>query len=175
MKYVLAFLLGLSPLPSMAADATQPVKIIMDLAQKTWLPGASSDANYFDNTYIKNFSQEFAAQFHEAEKHPAYDTDTGVGYPFEYDVIVGGQDSCELKDIKIAAGEAVDGNTPIEVTFNNKSCMEGEEAKDLTHLTFVVTEENGKQVIDDILREGDDSQEATNSLRDEMDRIIEGQ
>ena len=53
--------------------------------------------------------------------------------------------------------------------------MEGEEAKDLTHLTFVVTEEGGKQVIDDIIREGDDSQETTNSLRDEMDKIIEGQ
>lgn len=175
MKYVLPFLLLLTPVSAFAADATQPVKIIMDLAQKTWAPGASTDTNYFDNVYIKNFSQEFAAQFHEAEKHPAFDTDTGVGYPFDYDVIVGGQDSCELKDIKITAGEAVDGNTLVEVTFNNKSCMDGEEAKDLTHLTFVVKEENGKSVIDDIMREADDSQETTNSLRDEMDRIIEGQ
>ena len=175
MKYVLSILLLLAPVSGFAADTTQPVKAIMDLAKKTWVPGANSDENYFDVAHLKYFSSEFTKTFHEAEKHPAYDTDTGVGYPFEYDVIVGGQDSCELKDIKITAKEAVDGNTPVEVTFNGKSCMEGEEAKDLTHLTFVVTEEGGKQVIDDIIREGDDSQETTNSLRDEMDKIIEGQ
>ena len=156
MKYVLSILLLLAPVSGFAADTTQPVKAIMDLAKKTWVPGANSDENYFDVAHLKYFSSEFTKTFHEAEKHPAYDTDTGVGYPFEYE-------------------EAVDGNTPVEVTFNGKSCMEGEEAKDLTHLTFVVTEEGGKQVIDDIIREGDDSQETTNSLRDEMDKIIEGQ
>ena len=175
MKYALPIFFLLAPVSAFAVDATQPVKAIMDLAKKTWVPGANSDENYFDVAHLKYFSAEFTKTFHEAEKHPAYDTDTGIGYPFEYDVIVGGQDSCELKDIKISAGEAVDGNTPVAVTFNNKSCMEGEEAKDMTHLTFVVTEEKGKAVIDDIIREGEGSQETTNSLRDEMDKIIEGQ
>jgi len=175
MKYVLSLILLLTPVSAIAADATQPVKAIMDLAKEIWTPGANSDDNYFDVAHLKLFSSEFAKTYHEAEKHPAYDSDTGVGYPFEYDVIVGGQDSCELQDIKMTAGEAVDGNTPVLVTFKGQSCMGGELAEDLTHLTFVVTEENGKQVIDDIIREGDDTQETTNSLRDEMDRIIEGQ
>ena len=175
MKYVLSLVLMLIPVSALAADATQPVKAIMDLAKSIWEPGANTDENYFDVAHLKYFSSEFTEAFHEAEKHPAYDTDTGVGYPFEYDIIVSAQDSCELQDIKIVAGEAVDGNTPVLVTFKGQACMGGELAEDLTHLTFVVTEEGGKPVIDDILREGDDSQDTTNSLRDEMDRIIEGQ
>lgn len=156
-----------------AADATAPVKVIMDIAQKSF-SGGSTDDWYFDEAHLKLFSENFVKTYREAEKHPAYDTDTGVGSPFDYDVIVMGQDSCELKKIKITAGEAVDGTTPVNVSFNNKSCMEGAEAKDISHLTFVVVEEGGKAVIDDILREGEGTQETTNSLRDEMDQIIKG-
>lgn len=173
MKFLLPILFLALPVAAEAADATAPVKAIMDIAQKSF-SGGSTDDWYFDEAHLNLFSENFVSTYREAEKHPAYDTDTGVGSPFDYDVIVMGQDSCELKKIKITAGEAVDGTTPVNVTFNNKSCMEGAEAKDISHLTFVVVEEGGKAVIDDILREGEGTQDTTNSLRNEMDQIIKG-
>jgi hypothetical protein len=175
MVSVLPLFFLFAPVSGLAGDATQPVKAIMDLAQRIWVPGANIEETYFDAAHITYFSKGFAERYHEAEKHPATDTESGTGDPFDYDVMTGGQDGCELKDVTLSADVPVEGKTPVRVSFNNTSCMEDEEPGKRTRLTFLVTEENGRPVIDDVIRESDDAEDPAISLRDEMDAIIEGQ
>ena len=172
-RLVLAALLLALPFPALAADAKAPVGEIMAAATNNWLE-MGSDAeepppyvDYFGEDFLKRlYSRDFVAKYREAAKYPAYDDG---GSPFSYDPIVGGQDGCGLKDLTIAEGAAAGGKTDVDVSFDNTHCFpEREPDWQPVRLVFKVIEEDGRPVIDDVLRKTDDG---TGSLKEEIGEL----
>lgn len=162
------------PVPAFSAEAGVPVREIMAAATSNWQDLASENdappayVDYFSEDFLKRlYSRDFTAKYREAAKYPAYEDD---GSPFAYDPIIGGQDGCALKDLKIGDGVAKGAETDITVTFDNTYCF-GESHdpswKPVT-LVFRVIEEDGHAVIDDIDRE---NTEGTGSLKAEMQEL----
>jgi hypothetical protein len=137
-----------------AADPVAPVNEVMQEAVKGWAEEPQSGEDYFSEARLgRIYSQDFAKAFYAAAKFPAYDESDS---PFGYDVIVSGQDSCSIKDLSVIAGPQTDGRSDVTVTFDNTHCF-GERAVDWkpSELHFMVIEEGGKAVIDDIVRTGE--------------------
>ncbi len=157
--------------PAHAAEATAPVRAIMDVAVSIWSGEDNDPVDYFDEAHIGNFSAELRALYAEASRHPAYDTDEETGSPFDYDPIIGGQDGCALKDVVTTEGQPANGAEDVTVTFDNSHCF-GERASDWQpeKLVFKMIEEDGRPVIDDIDRT---SFEEGASLKAELVQIAE--
>lgn len=148
-----------------AADPLPPVKEIMDEAVNGWSENPSDGKDYFDDERLgRIYSADFAATYKTASKFPAYDEGES---PLDYDVIVGGQDSCTLNDVEIEPQGEKDGVADVRVTFDNTHCF-GERDADWkpTELHFLVKEEKGHAVIDDIVRTGE-----LGSLKQELGAI----
>ena len=148
-----------------AADPLPPVKEIMDEAVNGWSENPSDGKDYFDDERLgRIYSADFAATYKAASKFPAYDEGES---PLDYDVIVGGQDSCTLNDVEIEPQGEKDGVADVRVTFDNTHCF-GERDADWkpTELHFLVKEEKGHAVIDDIVRTGE-----LGSLKQELGAI----
>ncbi len=166
---------ALLALPSLAvaADATAPVREIMDVATKNWadVPDDNTSppdyVDYFDDTFLSRlYSKDFVAKYRDAARYPVFEDS---GSPFDYDVIAMGQDGCSFKDVKIEAQPPVNGMTVVKTTFDNTYCF-GEREPDWkpAEVDFNVIEEDGRAVIDDILRPQDGD---PGSLKAEMQEI----
>lgn len=169
----LAVLLG-STAPILAADVTAPVKEIMDATIKNW-SGADSDwIDIFDASKLSRlYSKDFVTKYQAAIQNPAADED-GVS-PFDYDVIVNGEDACPLEDLTYTPKPGADGATEVIVTFKKATCMDdGSDKQAVTTVRFEMLDEAGKPVIDDIVTEGDPGQ-PPNSLKNTMVQIAKGQ
>ena len=148
-----------------AADPAAPVNEIMQEAVKGWAEEAQAGEDYFSPARLgRIYSEDFAKAYREAAKFPAYEEGDS---PFDYDVIVSGQDSCSIKDLSVTPGAPADGKSDVTVTFDNTHCF-GERPADWkpSELHFIVIEEGGKPVIDDIVRTGD-----AGSLKGELQAI----
>ncbi|MDS7597339.1 hypothetical protein [Agrobacterium tumefaciens] len=158
-----------------AASPTEPVQKIMDITVKNW-SGEAEDWKYiFDEDMLAGlFSKEFVAQYREASKKPAYEAESGTtGDPFGYDVVTNSQDGCPLQDVSVEAAPAKDGVTSVTAKFKLWACMDEAEMKaTVDEVGFDVIEEDGRPVINDIHRVGD---EGRDSLREEMATIIKGE
>ena len=158
-----------------AADPVEPVKKVMDITVKNW-SGEADDWKYIldEDLLTTLFSKEFAAQYREASKKPAYEAENGdKGDPFGYDVITNSQDGCPLQDVEIAAAPPKDGVSDVTVKFKLWACMDEAEMKaSVDQVNFDVITEDGKPVIKDIHRVGD---EGRDSLLQEMANIIKGE
>ncbi|MDQ0558463.1 hypothetical protein QO004_000236 [Rhizobium mesoamericanum] len=169
----LALVLG-STAPILAGDVTGPVREIMDATIKNW-SGADSDwIDIFDATKLSRlYSKDFVTKYQAAIQNPAADED-GVS-PFDYDVIVNGEDACPLEDLTYAPQPATGGTTEVVVTFKKATCMDdGSDKQAVTTVRFEMRDEAGRPVIDDIVTEGDPGQPA-NSLKETMVKIANGQ
>jgi hypothetical protein len=165
----------LLPIAAFAAEAPAPVVDIMDVAVATWGETPTDDW-YFDDAHLaNNFSKAFVAAYREAEKHPAYDEDDGVGSPFDYDVIANGQDGCPFKDITYTMEPEAAGVTLVHVEFDNRSCAGPDYAGKTTKVDFKVVTEDGKPLIDDILTQPEEDAEPTNSILQNMADIAKGE
>lgn len=149
-----------------AADPAAPVNEIMQEAVKGWSGEAPQQGeDYFSPSRLaRTYSRAFLQAYQAAAKFPAYDEGDS---PFGYDVIVSGQDSCSLKDLSIVSGPETEGKSDVKVTFDNTHCF-GERAADWkpAELHFIVIEEDGHPVIDDIVRAGEGG-----SLKAELEAI----
>lgn len=172
-RLCLAATLVVLPSFALAADATAPVREIMETVTKNWADVADDSddppdyVDYFNDEFLPRlYSKDFAAKYREAAKYPAYEDG---GSPFDYDVIAMGQDGCTIKDLKIEAQPPAGGVTAVRATFDNTHCF-GEREPDWkpAEVDFNVVEENGKAVIDDILRPQDGD---PGSLKTEMQAI----
>jgi hypothetical protein len=146
----------------------------MDATTKNW-SGADNDwVDIFEESrLVRIYSKDFVEKYRAAVQNPAADED-GIS-PFDYDVIVNGQDACPLEDMTYAPKPGANGATEVVVTFKKQTCMEGVDDKQaLTTVHFQVVEEGGKAVIDDVITEGDPGQPA-NSLKNSMVLIAKGQ
>lgn len=159
MRLCLVAAIALLPSLAFAADAAEPVREIMNTATSNWADLADSDnlpdyVDYFNDELLPRlYSKDFVAKYREAAKYPAYEDG---GSPFDYDVIAMAQDGCSIKDLKIESGPAVAGVTTVRTSFDNTHCF-GERAADWkpAEVDFQVIEEDGRPVIDDILRPQD--------------------
>ncbi len=148
-----------------AADPVAPVKEIMGEAVSGWSENPGEGEDYFSAARLgRIYSADFDKVYQAAAKFPAYDEGDS---PFDYDVIVSGQDSCSINELSIAPGPETAGKTDVKVTFDNTHCF-GERAPDWkpSELHFMVIEEGGRDVIDDIVRAGD-----AGSLKAELQAI----
>ncbi|OBZ92462.1 hypothetical protein ADU59_27015 [Pararhizobium polonicum] len=165
-RFVLVLLACCAFSSAQAADPAAPVNEIMQEAVKGWADqDAQPGEDYFSEARLgRIYSQDFAKTYRAATKFPAYD---GGDSPFDYDVIVSGQDSCSIKDLSVAAGPQTDGRSDVKVTFDNTHCF-GERDADWkpSELHFIVIEEGGHPVIDDIVRPDD-----AGSLKAELEGI----
>lgn len=171
----LALLFSVVTSISQAADATDPVKEVMRITSENWKSAESDWKFIFDaDPLSKLFSKRFQAAYHEAAKHPAYDTDNGQpGDPFGYDVITNSQDGCPLQDLKIDSKAGQNGATDVGVTFKFWSCIDDPDIKNsIEKVHFDVISEDGRPVIDDIHRYDDDE---TDSVYKEMQELAKGQ
>jgi hypothetical protein len=153
-RFVLLLLACCTVSTAEAADPAAPVNEIMQEAVKGWAAEARPGEDYFSEARLKRiYSQDFAKAYRQAAKFPVYDEGDS---PFDYDVIVSGQDSCAIQDLSVIAGPQADGKSDVSVTFDNTHCL-GERTADWkpSELHFTVIEENGHPVIDDIVRASD--------------------
>ncbi len=160
---------------AMAADveAVAPVKAVMDATVSNWAGGDSDWQDIFDDSKLSQlYSKDFVAKYQAAAQFPAADED-GIS-PFDYDVIVGGEDACPLEDLTISPNAPSDGKTEVVAQFKKSTCMGTDAAyQTYTSVRFEVIEEGGKPVIDDILTT--DESGNVGSLREAMQAIVKQQ
>ncbi|TIX90004.1 hypothetical protein [Rhizobium sp. P44RR-XXIV] len=158
---------------ALAADATVPVKVIMDATVSNWAGGDSDWQDIFDESKLKeDYSKDFAAKYQAAAQFPAADED-GIS-PFDYDVIVNAQDACPLEEVKLAAQPPRGNVTEVLATFKKSTCM-GTDAdyQKVTTVRFEVIQEAGKPVIDDIVTNDDNG--SPSSLKSVMQDLVKQQ
>ncbi|MBB6485230.1 hypothetical protein [Rhizobium lusitanum] len=158
---------------ALAADATTPVKVIMDATVSNWAGGDSDWQDIFGEDKLKNvYSKDFAAKYQAAAQFPAADED-GIS-PFDYDVIVNAQDACPLEEMKIVAQPPKNNTTEVLATFKKSTCM-GSDAdyQKMTTVRFEVIEEGGKPVVDDIVTNDDNGNPS--SLKNVMQDLVKQQ
>jgi hypothetical protein len=158
---------------ALAADATTPVKAIMDATVSNWAGGDSDWQDIFDESKLKDiYSKDFGVKYQAAAQFPAADED-GIS-PFDYDVIVNAQDACPLQDVKIAAQPPKSNVTEVLATFKKSTCM-GSDAdyQKTTTVRFEVIEEGGKPVVDDIVTDDDNGNPS--SLKSVMVDLVKQQ
>lgn len=160
----MGFALGAS-----ASDATVPVKAVMDATVANWSGGDSDWQDIFDDAKLKQFySKDFVAKYRAAAEFPA--VDDGIS-PFDYDVIVGGEDACPLENLTITPQAPSSGTTEVVAQFKKSTCMgTGAEYQAFTNVRFKVVDEDGRAVIDDILTT--DESGNVGSLKDVMQNIV---
>jgi hypothetical protein len=169
MNRIAAFVVALVlPGIGMAADFEGPVKKIMDITALRWKPGSTTDRFYFDPDLMPAlYSKDFVEHYQEASHFPALDD--GTNNPFDYDVITGGQDGCPLNTITYKVNPAKFGKVRVNVTYTVAPCEGFEiDPKALSHVDFIMIEEDGKPVIDDILRMNAEFKTVSDSLKAEM-------
>lgn len=157
------------------ADPLAPVNEVMDVARQLWSENPPQSLDYFDPDRLSRlYSAGFVTAYKAAQKNPVFGLEDGEseGNPFDYDVIANSQDGCPLEDIK-AEKTGGAGSATVTVTFKLWRCIEDAEERDaLSEVRFHLIEENGKQVIDDIVRVMDGEQL---SLLEEMQYIASGE
>jgi hypothetical protein len=138
------------PATGQAADPLDPVKAVMSVAGWNDASAPKVSANgYFDDSLLSSiYSASFADIYRLADKTD--ELQDGSGYMLGYDVVIGGQDSCELKDVRIALRGAKESVSVVDVYFDAVSCFG--HAVDLTtpQTVFHVIEEDGRFVIDNL-------------------------
>jgi hypothetical protein len=174
-KFLLTSFAFLLSAPAFAADPVAPVKQIMDITVKNWSGEAEEWKYIFDEDLLKSvFSSQFADAYREAAKKPAYDAENDEpGDPFGYDVVTNSQDGCPIEDLSIKSEPLKDGVTDVAVTFKLWNCMDDAEMKAMVNeIHFDVKDEDGKPVISDIHRVGEDGRD---SVLEEMAGIAKGE
>ncbi|PHR23064.1 MAG: hypothetical protein COA37_10165 [Hoeflea sp.] len=69
------------------------------------------------------------------------------GSVFDYDFVIGGQDHCPLENMTFQTEQPFETSWDVTVQFQSRSCWGTEE---YTKVVFLIIEENGRPVIDDI-------------------------
>lgn len=136
--------------PAHADDVPSAIREVMQIESDFWSPKQPKQSIFSDDNIERLFSRDFVRLYRAAMKHPIYPNGKT---PFDFDIIVQGQDSCSLDDIKVDKRLDIDqaGNY-YEVSFANFACFDddGDKARRTT-IYFSLVAENGRLVIDDVL------------------------
>lgn len=131
-----------------AADPADPVKTLMAAAGWHGDGAPTVDAeDYFDESLLSSiYSASFVEVYRLAQK--VDELSDGQGYMTGYDVVIGGQDSCPLKDVRIETRPVVDLVTPVAVYFDAVSCFGQTPNLKEASTIFHVVQQDGRYVID---------------------------
>lgn len=159
------------PLPALAADVTEPVRAVMAAAEANWSQTPGEFQDYFSPERLGSlYSEAFADLYRKAADTPFAKE---MGTPFDWDVIVNGQDGCPLKNLSVAAAGQDGPATLVVARFQGLTCFGAEaEYQAFQETTFRVVQEGGRPVIDDIVHVMDGERM---SLKAQMDAIIKDQ
>ncbi|WP_156318566.1 hypothetical protein [Rhizobium sp. AAP43] len=160
-------LLSLPAATVMASEPSDPVKVLMRVAG--WKEAGGPDAQasgYFDDTLLSTiYSQSFVEVYRLAQKTD--ELQDGAGYMTGYDVIIGGQDSCELEKVRIEAGTKSGDITPVSVYFDAVSCFGLTPDLSKPGVIFHVIEEGGRAVIDNFWNRDYNGGDVSTSVKNE--------
>lgn len=135
-------------LPALANDATDPVRAVMAVAGWHGEGQPSVEAqDYFDEKLLGTiYSASFVEVYRLAQK--VDELQDGQGYMTGYDVVIGGQDSCPLKDVRFETRPPVGAAIPVAVYFDAMSCFGQKPDLKEPNTIFHVIEQDGRYVID---------------------------
>ncbi len=170
----LALILSILTSGALAADATDPVKQVMDMTKTNW---ESVDADWkfiFDaDPLSKLYSKRFQAAYNEAAKHPAYETENNQPATLWLRRDHRFARRLPPEDVTIASAGTKDNVTDVKVTFKLWTCIDDPQIKDtVNEVHFDVITEDGKPVIDDIHRVADNERD---SVFKELQELAKGQ
>lgn len=165
--FSLALLFAWLPTQALASDAAYPVKVLMSVAG--WKGADAPDvqaSGYFDDNLLSTiYSQSFVEVYRLAQKTD--ELQDGSGYMTGYDVVIGGQDSCELKDVRIETGTRSGAVTPVSVYFDAVSCFGHQPDLSKPNVIFHVIDEDGRSVIDNFWNRDNRSGDVLSSVKNE--------
>lgn len=134
--------------PAFAGEPVDPVRAVMAVAGWHGEGQPSVQAqDYFDEPLLETiYSTSFVEVYRLAQK--VDELQDGQGYMTGYDVVIGGQDSCPLKDVRFETRPAVEAVIPVAVYFDAVSCFgHTPNLKEPTTI-FHVIQQDGRYVID---------------------------
>ena len=131
-----------------AADPADPVKTLMAVAGWHGEGAPSVEAqDYFDEQLLETiYSASLVEVYRLAQK--VDELQDGQGDMTGYDVVIGGQDSCPLKDVRFEMRPAVGAVTPVAVYFDAVSCFGQTPNLKEPNTIFHVVDQDGRYVID---------------------------
>jgi hypothetical protein len=164
------FALPLLVLPTLATadEPVDTVRVLIDMAAHN--SGAPAEGQ---TVYQEYFSSNMLLRFFSKDFNTAYGqaflriNDKREELMLDWDPIIGGQDSCPLKDITYGKPKETAGKIAITVTFNASSCFgEGNENLPLREVTFTLVKEemipgSPLYLIDDIGHTGEPTLKTT--------------
>lgn len=161
-----ALILGTAT-PALAADMTAPVRALMTAAEANWADPPQDYQDYFSEERLASFySTDLAARYRKAAETP-YAKE--VGTPLDWDVVVNGQDGCPLQELSVAAAGQEGAATRVVARFRGLTCFGPDaEYQGFQEAHFLVIEEGGRPVIDDIVTPMDGEPQ---SLKAQLDII----
>ncbi|WP_245165619.1 hypothetical protein [Stappia sp. 28M-7] len=164
---IAALALGTAATPVLAADATEPVRAVMAAAEANWADPPQDFQDYFSEERLASlYSADLAARYRKAADTPSAKE---MGTPLDWDVVVNAQDGCPLQDVSIAPAGQENGATRVVARFRALTCFGSEaEYQGFQEAHFLVIEEGGRAVIDDIVTPMDGEAQ---SLKDQLDII----
>ncbi|MDH4439340.1 MAG: hypothetical protein QE284_03045 [Rhizobium sp.] len=164
-------ILALAPIllaePAFASDPTDPVKTVMAVAGWTDEGATTVEANgYFDETLLASiYSLSFVEVYRLAQK--VDELRDGQGYMTGYDEVIGGQDSCPLKDVRFETLPAVGAVTPVAVYLDGVSCFGQTPNLKEPNTIFHVIQQDGRYVIDNFWNHGYEAGKIDTSVKAE--------
>lgn len=129
-----------TPAPAAAFDPSVPVREVMRLDAK-----GDTLAYFSEERLATLYSQDLVGFYNRAARTPL--AQQMGGRVFDYDFIIGGQDHCPLQNISFQSEQAFQTSWDVTVQFQSEACWGNQET---TKVVFLVVEENGRPVIDDI-------------------------
>lgn len=164
MRLLLAIGLALAASIPALATPQDPVRNVLAAASHDWRQDITENEDYFSDARVRTlYSQAFVKSLMEASAL-ASANDDGI---FEMDFLINSQTGCPFENIKLDDKLATQGITFVDVHFYAFRCMtNGEDTTRVSHLIFKVIAQDGRDVIDDILRVDDGKEK---SIRQEMD------
>lgn len=137
------------PSQTWAAPA-DPVRTLLDLASRTFESDRSAAPDYFSAERLATlYSKDFVARYQAATKF----MDDSEDRVLDRDMLTREpSDSCPFEDVKISVGPTDKGITQVLASFKPYNCKEGDPIQgEIRTVTFIVKQEDGRDVIDDII------------------------
>lgn len=166
-RYLLAVLPLLLPAMAQADEPIDTVRVLMDMAAYNSTDPADGrhvQQEYFSaNMLLRFFSEDFTRTFAMALLKA---NERREELMIDWDPIIGGQDSCPIKDIAYGPATEKDSKIKITVSFKAKTCFGDDSGKDdVSEVTYTLIKEDvgGTKIylIDDIAHREEATLKAT--------------
>lgn len=145
-----ALMVGLIGASRASAAPNDPVRTLLDLASRTFESSRSAVPDYFSAERLATlYSKDFVARYKAATKM----MDESEDHVLDTDMLTREfDDSCPFRDVKIDIGPTNNGVTQVFASFLPYTCKEGDPIQsEIRTVTFIVKQEDGREVIDDII------------------------